>query len=608
MEEYVGNIWHRWITKRADSNYQQGRVNLADVGREVSMMFRALGGDAGLRVSVAAPKSYQYRRSRLQEVAGSAKLVSFSSRNDEVLLLPDTLAAFPKAELNRELYLWLAALATRQFSPMTHWLQDNQQFIKELLLAYPGLSARYQRLLAAHLALRPKPEHLPDDEAAQERLIRRALQEPGSVCELPQSYSAPFPVALWLYPAPLDHQNAGDVEGDEKQSDGAVASAQKKAQRRRAEYTDDPASKDSLMAFRLESLFSWAEYVNLDRAGDDEEDEENAARAAEDLELLSMAKQRRAGASKLRMDLDLPAAENDELALGPGEWLPEWDHRKQQLIADFCCVQPMLDIEAEPNALPDYLQPVAKRLRSQFENLAPVRFWQRRQMEGEEIDLDAWIELYSESKAGHSGEQRLYRNFRGEIRDLDCLLLADISMSTDAHVDDQRRVIEVIQESLLLFGEALAALGDRFSLYAFSSRKRQHVRFHLLKNFAEPYNDAVRGRILNIKPGFYTRMGAAIRQATKVLQLQPGSQKLLLLLTDGKPNDIDHYEGRYGVEDTRMAIIEARQAGLTPFCITIDSEADQYLPHIFGLDGFAVIDNAARLPRELPRLYAMLTQ
>ena len=105
-------------------------------------------------------------------------------------------------------------------------------------------------------------------------------------------------------------------------------------------------------------------------------------------------------------------------------------------------------------------------------------------------------------------------------------------------------------------------------------RKRHQVRFNLLKNFSEPYDDQIRGRLQALRPGYYTRMGAAIRQATRILMDQKGSHRLLLLISDGKPNDIDHYEGRYGVEDTRMAIIEARKKGLIPYCITIDREAE----------------------------------
>ena len=161
---------------------------------------------------------------------------------------------------------------------------------------------------------------------------------------------------------------------------------------------------------------------------------------------------------------------------------------------------------------------------------------------------------------------------------------------------------------MFLFSEALAATGDRFALYGFSSLKRENIRYHILKEFEGKYNAEVRGRIAAIKPGFYTRMGAAIRHSAQLLTRQPATQRLLLILTDGKPNDLDQYEGRYGVEDTRVAIHEARQIGLRPFCVTIDEKGSNYLPHLFGVNGYVVIRKPSELPRELPMLYAQLTQ
>jgi nitric oxide reductase NorD protein len=123
----------------------------------------------------------------------------------------------------------------------------------------------------------------------------------------------------------------------------------------------------------------------------------------------------------------------------------------------------------------------------------------------------------------------------------------------------------------------------------------------------EPYDARVRGHIGAIKPGYYTRMGAAIRHASTVLGAQQANRRLLLILTDGKPNDLDHYEGRYGIEDTRHAIADARRQGLQPFCVTIDQRAGDYLPHLFGSDGYIVIRRPSELPRRLPLLYMQLT-
>ena len=382
----------------------------------------------------------------------------------------------------------------------------------------------------------------------------------------------------------------------------------KDKRKRRAERVDDPDGDNGLLAFRLESLFTWGEYVKVDRTTDDDEDPE-AERTADDMDVMSISRGDKAPASRLRFDLDLPAADNDDLPLGEGIALPEWDFRKQQLLADQCRLIPMVAREASPLPLPQRLVPTARRLRRQFQALLPQRSWHRAQPEGSDVDLDAWIGHRTQRLAGRAdGGENLYRDFRSAGRDLACLLLADLSLSTDTYVNDHQRVIDVIRDSLQLFAEALNATGDRFALYGFSSRKRQHVRFNTLKTFDEPLGDSVRGRIQAIRPGYYTRMGAAIRHATDLLEQQKANQRLLILLTDGKPNDLDRYEGRFGAEDTRMAVIEARRAGLVPFCVTVDEEAEDYLPHLFGAEGFVVIRNPLQLPRELPLLYGRLTR
>ncbi len=615
MEEWIGNLWHRWITAKARQGDSNPATELSAVMPAVGIFFRALGGCGGIQITASAPRPYFYARGFLQKVAGSHRALALPCINTQRLQLPVSVALWTDPALNRELYLWWAVLAAQASSdPRADlpWFQRNQYWIKRLLQRFPGWRGRYCDLQRAHIAQRPPLESYTATEREVEQAIRQALCEPGSVDSLPQGAFAPYPVWLWLYPD-VDSGNNGRCSDTSDNDNNASSDVyqenvpQELALRRRGQtvYTDD--GRDGLLVFRLENLFSWSEMVNLDRCTDDSVDPD-AARVARDLELIHVSRQRQSLSAQVKFDLDLPAAENDELALGEGLLLPEWDYRRDGLRNDYCCVQPMLNIQAESCPLPERLVPLARRLRTELLELAPIRLWHRRQSEGEELDMDAWLQYRCEMERGAVADQELYKNFRGKLRDLDCLLLADLSMSTEAYINNERRVIDIIQDSLLLFSEALTALGDRFALYGFSSRSRRHVRFHLLKNFNELYGDRVRGRLMQLKPGFYTRMGAALRQATRVLTEQPGQQRLLLLLTDGKPNDIDHYEGRYGIEDTRVAVREAKAAGITPFCITIDKEGGEYLPYLFGTQGYATISSSEQLPKQLPRLYATLTQ
>lgn len=608
MEEQVGALWHRLITGTADRRYPAEAVTLEQIGKTAGILFRCWGGDSGLAVKSAAATQHGARRSLLQRIAGSNTKTELTWLDGETLNLPATIDLFPRRELNRDLYLWLIALAATSGESAQPWIVRNQRATLDVLERFPGLARRYQRLADAVLAMRPGPDRLPRGEREQEEAIRAALRHPGSVERLPPARRPPQPVCLWLHPDPPAGKLAGGSGSNEPQShEGGDSRKNEKDRRYQAERVDMPDGKDGfMMSFRAESILSWAEYIKVNRPT--EEDEPPDEKPAEDLDRLSVAQDGKTTASRLKFDLDLPSAASDDSPLGEGILLPEWHYKKRLLQPAHCRLQPMLARDAEPLPLPAHLSATARRLRSQFAALTPTKVWFKGQFDGSELDLDACVQFSADRIGGlQAREQGLYKAHQYHDRDLACLLLADLSLSTDAYISDQERVIDVIRDTLFLFSEALSATGDRFALYGFSSLKRENIRFHILKEFERKYNDEVRGRIAAIKPGFYTRMGAAIRHASQLLAKQAATQRLLLILTDGKPNDLDQYEGRYGVEDTRVAIHEARQMGLRPFCVTIDEKGSSYLPHLFGVNGYVVIRKPSELPRELPLLYAQLT-
>jgi nitric oxide reductase NorD protein len=621
MEEFVGGLWHKFITGVAERSYPQAAVNLAEVEKTVGIFFRALGGDAGLRIAAASSGEHHARRRWLQRLAGSGERAAPARIDGITLRLPPQLAAFPERSLNRDLYLWLAALAASNDTVAADdeaglraddaLFRRNQRATAHALAAFPGLAGRYQKLVAAHLAERPRFDQLPAEEEAQEQAIRAALRQPGSVAALPpltaRNARPAQPVPLWLAPA-LNTQGSASGDDDALPAEGGGNNANGKVQAHRAERTEMPDNESPfILMFRAESILSWAEYVRVNRAID-EEPNPDAADAAAEMNQLSLVRDGQTTASRVRFDLDLPSAAEDDRPVGPGIKLPEWDYRTALLQPEHVLLQPLLARDAEPAPLPPHLQGLARRLRGQFAALVPQRRWLKAQPDGPEIDVDAWVRVAADRAAGVSPDGGAYLSQVRCERDLACLLLADLSLSTDASISDSHRIVDVVKESLLLFSEAMSATGDRFGLYGFSSLKRHNVRFHLIKDFAAPYDAAARGRILALKPGYYTRMGAAIRQASRILVEQPAGRRLLLILTDGKPNDLDIYDSRYGIEDTRMAVHEARQLGLQPFCVTIDHEGAGYLPHLFGPAGFTVIRRPEELPRRLPLLYAQLTR
>ena len=610
MEEYIGGLWDKLITRVAYRGYPAARVELKQIARIAPIYFRALGGDAGLNLQAGTATTHGARRQWMERIAGISEKVELAWLDETTLHLPAQIEHFPDAELNRELYFWLIALSAYDEAPDADWITRNQQATRATLSALPGLQTQYRRLCEAELALRPDPDSMPAAEAAAERAIRQALLEPGSITCYQAGKRPSAPVVLWLHPQPPKPLGQARKASREvpQQPEGGTQKKDQEARKRQAESVAMPDNKSPFMLlFRAESLFSWAEFIKVNRPLDDD-DNDNAEKAANDLDFLSVASDGKTTASRIRFDLDLPAEADDDLLLADGILYPEWDYRKRLLQDKHCRIQMMLSRDAIACELPVALKATAKRLRQQFGALTPLRSRLKGQLSGSELDLDACVRFAAEKSSGiPTSEPGLYIDQRLQLRDLSCLLLADLSLSTDAWVSNSNRVIDVIRDSLYLFSEALSATGDRFALYGFSSVRRDNVRFHLLKGFDERYNDQIRGRLATLKPGYYTRMGAAIRHASQILSKQKTGRRLLLILTDGKPNDLDKYEGRYGIEDTRIAIQEARRLGLIPFCVTIDEKAGDYLPHLFGSNSYVVVKNAAELPSLLPRLYLQLT-
>jgi nitric oxide reductase NorD protein len=243
-----------------------------------------------------------------------------------------------------------------------------------------------------------------------------------------------------------------------------------------------------------------------------------------------------------------------------------------------------------------------RRVRRDFERLRPRREILRGQLDGSDLDLDAYVTATADARAGASPDGRLYLADRRMRRGAAIFLLVDVSASTDSWVAGDRRVIDVERDALLIVGEALAALGDAHAIFAFRGEGAGGVEVLPLKRFSDRAGPHVRNRIAALEPDGFTRVGAAIRHATALLSREPATQRILLLLSDGRPNDVDLYEGRYGLEDTRQAFGETRLQGIHSFCLTVDRAAPDYAARVFGRGGYAMLRHPERLPEVLVRV------
>jgi len=607
MEEQIGKVWDRFLKKKINKSYDDQRVFFTDKRKALNVFYHLLGGEKGKELQITDKRSIKTTRSVLERVSGSGTTFFLAWQDDKGVYLPASLAYFDNEKLNEMHYFWLVALAAKMPANAPHFAQKNLQIAHELIQTYPGFESFYQStiryLIKERLRLTIKdPEQQRHELAFINSLVDRELIN-VSTYTLNNIY--PFP--LWLYPAQSSQQASSSFE-DDAELENSPQKAEKTEElkmKKRSSQMDDEKKSDGLLIFLPDSLMSIMEQVNLDRSEDDSFDED-ALYNAEDLEEITLGKKRANLSARIKIDLDFAEGAAEEYPLGKGHFINEWDYKKQDYLENYVCIKPIIDINIEPIALPKRLQKMVKKIASELDLMQLDRIKNNKLPYGDEINLDTWIEyLGHQDKSLHP--QKFYESVERKSRDLATLILADVSLSTEAGITQEIRIIDMIKDGLMVFSESLNRLQDQFALYTFSSLKNTNVRFQIIKNFKEGYSDLIRGRIENIKPGYYTRLGAAIRESSKILDKQQTANKLLLIISDGKPNDVDRYDGRYGIEDTKKAIEEAKRLGITPFCVTIDLEAKDYLSYLFGRNGYVVIRDSKKLPKVLPEIYMNLT-
>ncbi len=303
---------------------------------------------------------------------------------------------------------------------------------------------------------------------------------------------------------------------------------------------------------------------------------------------------------------------DEELNGLPPRHYPEWDYHSQSFRPDWVSLYEALHPQGQASAIDALLAKhagTAKRLARILDLLKPqdkvrIRF----QEEGSELDLDVAIRSLIDFKGGAQPDPRINMSHRTAGRDIAVTLLLDLSESLNEKVKgSEQTILELSQEAVSLLAWAIERLGDPLAIAGFHSNTRHDVRYQHIKGFSEPWNDEVKGRLAAMEAGFSTRMGAALRHAGHYLGKRRADKKLLLVLTDGQPADIDVLDERALIEDARQAVNELDRDGIFTYCISLDPKADEYVSDIFGRH-YTVIDHVERLPERLPELFIALTK
>ena len=291
---------------------------------------------------------------------------------------------------------------------------------------------------------------------------------------------------------------------------------------------------------------------------------------------------------------------------GPiGHSYDEWDYRRGGYRSSWCTLYEKSVSPVTSTFIDDTLRKYKGQLhkiRRQFEMLRNQNRFVRRRRYGDDIDFDALVDALGDAKAGIVPSDRLFLRLLRNKREISTYFLVDMSNSTEGWVGT------AVKESLILMAEAMDIVGDPYAIYGFSGMRRSKSEVFVVKELQEPYNNLIKERITGIAPKEYTRMGPPIRHMTKKMLESDSRVRLLIIFSDGKPEDYDDYKGKYAIEDTRKALLEVRGAGIHVFCVTIDKTAHEYLGHMFGRGQFVFVDNVDSLPGKLVELYRLLTQ
>ena len=290
----------------------------------------------------------------------------------------------------------------------------------------------------------------------------------------------------------------------------------------------------------------------------------------------------------------------------------EWDHQVQLFRPDWATVYERRATKGTPQTIDDILlthKPIASRIRQIIDMLSPAGVQRVRGMEdGDEIDINAAVDAMIAIRMGAQPDTRITMRNVINSRDLAVTVLLDLSESTNDRMDgSDKTVLELTREAAALVSLAIEGIGDPFAVHGFASDGRHDVHYYKFKDFGQHFDTEAKARLDGMKGGLSTRMGAAMRHAGAGLLKQPERRKLILLVTDGAPADIDERDPQHLRHDTRKAVEELASKGVQSYCLTLDPHADTYVKRIFGENNYTIVDHVARLPEKLPTLFATLT-
>ncbi len=595
--------------------------------------------------ALARSAHFEELRARLSLIANALAGARLELRASEgvggyvgdTILLPERIDLAPDREGNERVYLLRVVLhvaaralgltvvpGTSDHEALALTARAMPAIIDEARALAPGVDELVREVFAWELASRHDATRLSPREAAVETLVREALARASgveaqavTVTKEHRGTNRAKPVISWgtLMPRGEVHAAAGAKSPMPASALPGGTERQGKARDhvRRVEMRDDRHDENPL-THSFEKVHTAEEYKGGRKAADGSDEMAEHGDALDELDMREVVRSPETTRSLLRADVMMEGAAGDLLDDGShsgGEVFlyDEWDQRARTWRDEWCSLRSAVVPEKVPAARAKEIvtsvlhkhRGEVRALRAEFERLEHGRAWRTRQPDGPDVDTDAMVDRFACLRAGHSPPDRMYVSRRRCERGVATVILLDASLSTDAWVAG-RRVLDVARDAVIMLGEALDGLHDELGVATFWSHTRRDCRFGVIKGMTEPWARAW-PRIVSVEPAGYTRIGPALRHATRLLSKTRARKRLLLIVSDGRPTDYDRYEGRYGVGDVSMAVRETSDSGVQPFALTVDAGSRHTFAEMFGQGRYAVLTRPDHLVDAMAEVY-----
>lgn len=519
--------------------------------------------------------------------------------NNVNFFLPQTIHFFPSFEQNVHFYLYRVLYLSVQRNLEINWKDQKDHSLEE---------SQKKALESSAKVLVELKEQFPIAFTYHEEF--KAYFESISTEKKPTDYS--FLYGKWMKNSPLENKGESlknfNAKGKKAIEDEIKTILKAKPVEEIITIEiDKKQQEDATLMHQFEKVETAEEYEGGARDFDGDDDLESHSNALEDLNMKYAVRVDDAVHSVYQAEFIENTTVSESATIESNDHFlcyDEWDYAKREYKPDFCKV--FLKKQNETN-LPFYKKTLAENrstllgLRKMLTNVNNKYQQQKRQNQGDEFDLDALTDLYVDVHSNHTPSENIYISKRKKEKDLSILLLLDISLSSDGYAAGNK-VIDVEKQVSIIFGEILNEFNVDFSINCFFSKTRNHSSYLTLKDFDEEW-DKSKHRIGAVAPEAYTRIGAAIRHSGTLLDARSTNNKWVVLISDGKPNDYDRYEGKYGVNDVKQALRELNQKNIHSYALAIEAQAKYYLPQMFGVNHYQILTTPVELLQSLVGLY-----